>query len=76
MTVVFGELSGGKIRQKGTLAKMARGEMVRYLAENGVEEPAGIREFDRLGYQFDEKLSNDREYIFLKKGKEEETDYV
>ena len=76
VTVVFGELSGGKIRQKGTLAKMARGEMVRYLAENGVEEPAGIREFDRLGYQFEEKLSNDREYIFLKKGKEEETDYV
>ena len=34
VTCVFGELKEGKIIQKGTLAKMARGEMVRYMAEN------------------------------------------
>ena len=67
LTIVFGELTDGKVKQKGTLAKMARGEMVRYLAENDVQEPERIKGFDRLGYCFDEALSNEREYVFLKK---------
>ena len=67
LTIVFGELTDGKVKQKGTLAKMARGEMVRYLAENEVEDPEGIKGFDRLGYCFDEALSTEREYVFLKK---------
>ena len=54
------------MKQKGTYAKMARGEMVRYLAENQVEDMEEIKNFDRLGYRFDEGLSSDREYIFLK----------
>ena len=66
LTVVFGGLADGKVKQKGTLAKMARGEMVRYLAENAVENPEEIRGFDRLGYRFDEGLSTETEYIFLK----------
>ena len=45
---------------------MARGEMVRYLAENAVENPEKIKGFDRLGYRFDEGLSTETEYIFLK----------
>lgn len=68
VTVVFGELADGKVKQKGTLAKMARGEMVRYLAEKEVEDPDGIKEFDRLGYCFEETLSNEKEYVFLKQG--------
>lgn len=66
LTCVFGELEDGKVKQKGTYAKMARGEMVRYLAENQVEDMEEIKNFDRLGYRFDEGLSSDREYIFLK----------
>ena len=68
VTVVFGELADGKVKQKGTLAKMARGEMVRYLAENKVEDPERIKGFDRLGYCFEETLSNEKEYVFLKQG--------
>lgn len=66
VTCVFGELSGGKVVQKGTYAKMARGEMVRYMAENEVEEPAGMKAFDRLGYTYQEELSSEREYVFVK----------
>ena len=47
---------------------MARGEMVRYLAENKVEDPERIKGFDRLGYCFEETLSNEKEYVFLKHG--------
>lgn len=68
VTVVFGELADGKVKQKGTLAKMARGEMVRYLAENKVEDPERIKGFDRLEYRFEETLSNQKEYVFLKHG--------
>ena len=58
ITCVFGEISGGKIVQKGVYAKMARGEMVRYMAEHNVEQPEEMKGFDRLGYIFREDLSN------------------
>lgn len=66
ITCVFGELTGEKIVQKGTYAKMARGEMVRFMAENKIEEPAKLREFDRLHYSYREELSSDTEYVFIK----------
>lgn len=66
ITCIFAEPAGGKVVQKGTYAKMARGEMVRFMAENQIEEPEEIKKFDRLGYAFKEELSNNREYVFLK----------
>ncbi|MEY8412263.1 peroxide stress protein YaaA [Lachnospiraceae bacterium 62-26] len=66
ITCVFGEWKSGKVIQKGTQAKMARGEMVRFMAERGIEDVEEIRRFDRLGYQFQEELSSDREYIFIR----------
>lgn len=66
VTCVFGEETNGKVKVKGTQAKMARGEMVRWMAENQVKKITGVREFDRLGYAFSKDLSNDSEYIFLK----------
>ena len=52
--------------QKGTYAKMARGEMVRFMAEKNVTEPEGIKEFDALGYQYRGELSTDKEFVFVK----------
>ena len=52
---------------KGTYAKMARGEMVRFIAENNIENPEGIQKFDRLGYSFTSDLSSDSEYVFERK---------
>ena len=49
---------------KGTYAKMARGEMVRYMAENNIENPEDIKRFDRMGYRFRDDLSSDTEYVF------------
>ena len=68
ITITFCERSGSKMVTKGTYAKMARGEMVRFMAEKRLEDPAGIRRFDRLGYGFREDLSSDREYVFERKG--------
>ena len=67
VTCVFGEWVEGKVKQKGTLAKMARGEMVRYMAENNLSDLQEIRGFDRLGYHFSEELSTQDQYVFLKR---------
>lgn len=64
--VVFGEWIDGKVKQKATLAKMARGEMVRYLAENQVSNLEEVKEFARLDYSFKEDLSDPSNFIFIK----------
>lgn len=68
VTCVFGELKEGKVIQKGTMEKMARGEMVKFLAERGAQGPEDAKMFDRLGYCFREELSSENEYVFLKEG--------
>ena len=62
ITCVFGEIKGDKVIEKGTLAKMARGEMVRYLAQNNV----GLKRFDKLGYKYSQEKSNENTYVFIK----------
>ena len=64
ITCVFGEKVQGKFVTKGTYAKMARGEMVRFMAERNVETPEGMKEFRRLGYVFREEMSGEMEDVF------------
>lgn len=64
ITITFCELSNGKLVTKGTYAKMARGEMVRFMAENGIKNPEEIKGFNRLGYVFRDDLSSETEYVF------------
>ena len=66
ITCVFGERKGGKIIEKGTMCKMARGEMVRFLAQNQIENPEQVKSFHHLHYRFEESLSNDSTYVFLR----------
>ena len=64
ITVVFGE--GEKIVQKGVYAKIARGEMVRYMAEQNITDPERIKLFDRGGYRFREDMSTVERYVFIR----------
>lgn len=66
VTCVFGEYQNGKVVQKGTMAKMARGEMVRFLAEKGVDRLEGVKAFDRLDYRYAPELSAADELVFLR----------
>lgn len=68
ITCVFGERKGGKIIEKGTMCKMARGEMVRFMAQNHICEPERIQAFDRLDYRFAPEESNENTYVFIKGG--------
>lgn len=65
ITCVFGEERGGKVVEKGTLCKMARGEMVRYLAQVRGEEPEALKGFDHLDYAFSPEWSDETTYVFL-----------
>lgn len=65
ITCVFAEKKDEKIVQKATLAKMARGEMVNFLATNDIQNEEEIKKFDRLGFVFDKGLSNDNRYVFV-----------
>ena len=64
ISCTFCEMVNGKLRQKGTFAKMARGEMVRFLAENQGDSPEKMQDFTGLHYHFREDLSTDTDYVF------------
>ena len=66
ITCIFGEEKDGKVIEKGTMCKMARGEMVRYMAENQIKNPEQIKQFDRLDYRFYTELSDTEKFVFIK----------
>ena len=66
VTCVFGVLVNGKVKVKATEAKMARGEMVRYMAEKNVQGTEELKQFDRLEYRYSEEHSDANTYVFIK----------
>ena len=64
ITCDFVEEVNGKLVTKGTYAKMARGEMVRFMAEENIAAPEEIKRFDRLNYSFREDLSDNGKFVF------------
>ena len=65
ITCIFGEEKDGKIIEKGTQCKMARGEMVRYMAETNAQRPEDLHGFDRLNFRFDPNRSDESRYVFV-----------
>ncbi|HBV66887.1 MAG TPA: peroxide stress protein YaaA [Clostridiales bacterium] len=65
ITCVFGERKGNKVIEKGTQVKMARGEMVRFMAEKQIKEAEDIKSFDRLNYFYSEEFSDKDTYVFI-----------
>lgn len=58
ITCIFGEdLRAGKPVQRSTASKTARGSMVRWMAENRIEDPADLTRFN-VGYAFSPQLSS------------------
>ena len=56
-TCIFGEeLRAGKPVQRATASKIARGSMVRWMAEHGIEDAADLTRFD-VGYRYAPELS-------------------
>ena len=66
LTCTFGELKDGKVIEKGTMCKMARGQMVRWLAENNITDPEDIKTFADQDYRFSPALSRENNYVFIR----------
>ena len=67
ITVDFQETKNGQWKTVGVHAKMARGEMVRYIAENQLNEPEQLQDFHDFGFVFEPKVSTDNTYVFRTK---------
>lgn len=66
VTCIFGSLKDSKIKVKATEAKMARGLMTRFLAQNNITDLEKVKEFSDLGFVFSKEHSSDKEFVFLK----------
>lgn len=67
----FGEIKNGKVVEKGTMCKMARGQMVRWLAERNVTRIEGMKEFTQMGFLYSEEKSTENQFVFVKEVNEE-----
>lgn len=68
VSCVFGryDLQKQKVIQDNTYAKMARGEMVRFIAENQLDDYHDLTKFNDFGYQYKEEYSTDTQLVFLR----------
>lgn len=66
--IVFGHLVAGKVKTRATLAKMARGEMVRYIAEHQLTKVSDLQSFDSPRYAYDPHRSTTTKLVFLEAG--------
>ena len=66
ITCLFYEDVKGKFKQKATLAKMARGSMVRFLAENNIDNTDDIKKFNDFGFSFNNDMSSEDKLVFVK----------
>lgn len=66
ITPEFKELRNGKYETIRTYAKMARGEMTRYILKKRIESPENLKKFKWDGFIYRKELSDDQHYIFTK----------
>lgn len=64
VTCLFGSIENGKLVQRSTAAKAARGSMVRWCAEYKVNCVEDLRAFDVAGYAFDQERSTANCFVF------------
>lgn len=64
ITPVFKEESGGDLKVISFYAKQARGMFARYMVDERLTTPAGLKGFDRGGYRYDDALSTADEWVF------------
>ena len=66
ITPVFKDLKGGKYKVISFYAKKARGQMARFIIDNELNEPDGLRRFRRDGYRYNRAESTAREPVFTR----------
>ena len=65
--VYFYELENGKLVEKGVYAKMMRGLMVRYIAQNKINDIESLKNFHEFSFTFSKENSTDNKLVFIRK---------
>lgn len=66
ITPVFKEKKGGMYKTVGMPSKQARGLMTRFIIQNKLDGPEGIKLFSVGGYQFNPGLSDSNKWVFTR----------
>ena len=66
VTPVFRDYSRGSYKVVMVYAKRARGMMARFIAENRIDDPEKLKEFNEDGYAFSETMSSEDDLVFLR----------
>ena len=66
LDINFKEIRDGKLKFISFSAKKARGLMARYIVKNKVSDIESLKGFNYENYYFDESLSNENEFIFVR----------
>ena len=64
--VEFYEKKEGILKQHSTISKKARGKMAAWMMIHYIQDKDALRNFDVDGYAFDESLSKENHYCFVK----------
>lgn len=66
ITPIFKDLKNGQYKLISFYAKKARGLMSRYIIDNKIDTPEKLKDFDSAGYYFSKKMSQEKEWVFLR----------
>lgn len=66
ITPVFKEFKNGEYKVVMVYAKHARGAMARFVVQNNIVDPEEVKLFNTDGYQYDDNLSTENEWVFTR----------
>ena len=66
ITPIFKDFKNNQYKVISFLAKKARGMMTRFMVENKISNPENIKSFDLGGYIFNQDMSKDKEWVFIR----------
>lgn len=66
-TCIFKVEKNGKLRVESTSSKKARGKMVKYIADNKVDNIEKIKEFNEDAFYYSKEDSTEKDIVFIKK---------
>ncbi len=64
--VDFKDFKGGKYKTIGLLAKRARGNMARWIAENNINSAEELKNYTGLEYRYNEEMSSGNHLVFTR----------
>ena len=66
ITPQFRDLKNGQYKMISFFAKKARGVMARFIIQNGLNYPEGLKDFNGDGYYFSPEHSDGNTWVFLR----------